>query len=139
MVSFETAIVFDNIHELEEAYVIMADYSYTDNTDVIAFENIEDDRNNFALIRITNDDSKLTLMMNLVMKVCTLILVSLTMQQNNYVAMTMYIPSNYLYSLSNLSTPPNETLKILCPHFQISTLVLKCVHTRSWKTVELQT
>ena len=27
-----------------------------------------------------------------------------------YVAMTMYIHSNYPYSPSNLSTPPNETL-----------------------------
>ena len=67
MVSFETAILFDNIHELEEGYVIMADYSYTNNDDLMAFENVEEARNNFAIIRITNDDGKLTLMMNLLM------------------------------------------------------------------------
>ena len=56
MVTFETSIINDDIHESEEAYFIIAQITFANSVDLMALEPLIDI--DTALIRIENDDSK---------------------------------------------------------------------------------
>ena len=56
MVTFETSIINDDVHESEEAYFIIAQITFANSADLMALEPLID--TDTALIRIENDDSK---------------------------------------------------------------------------------